>query len=67
MAGERKEGGFSMEENLATVASAEGGGGEGGAGAVGAAISGCSGCAQLGLTGGKRAVAAQGQLTGAAG
>ena len=67
VAGERKEGGFSMEENLARVASAEGGGGEGGAGAVGAAISGCSGCAQLGLTGGKRAVAAQGQLTGAAG
>ena len=70
VAGERKEGGFSMEEKLARVARAEGGwggGGGGGAGAVGAAISGCSGCAQLGLTGGKRAVAAQGQLTGAAG
>ena len=70
VAGERKEGGFSMEEKLARVARAEGGwggGGGAGAGAVGAAISGCSGCAQLGLTGGKRAVAAQGQLTGAAG
>ena len=63
VAGERKEGGFSMEEKLVRVARAEGGWGRRRRRSRSrwSSISGCSGCAQLGLTGGKRAVAAQGQ------
>ena len=54
VAGERKEGGFSMEEKLARVARAEGGwGGGGGAGADGAVYPGALVAPSLGLLAGK--------------